>query len=267
MNSLVPRLTTIRIWALADLVMAWFLPVVTIALFGLTWEYASRLFSIPEFLLPTPTAIISRLLHDWPEMWTHFGFTASMVIQGFALAAFVAIPLALLIATFPALERGLYPVLAFSEMIPKTIIAPVLIVWFGIGVGSKVGLTALLTFFPILVDTVSGLRAINPQLYDITRSMGATRWQTFVRVQVPAALPFIFSGMKIASVYAVGGELLAEFIGATRGLGYLIIQASTFMDLEGMFASIVAVTVQGLIFFYALAALEHVFTPWTRIKR
>lgn len=257
----------IRMWALLELVLAWFLPLATIVVFLAMWEYAGRLFSIPEFLLPSPSAIFRRLVLDWPQVWPHFLFTASMIVEGFLLATAVAIPLAIVIASFPSIERGLYPIIAFSEMIPKTIIAPLLIVWFGIGIGSKLALTALLTFFPILVGTISGLRSIDPQLYHITRSMGASGRQTFLYMQIPAALPFIFSGLKIASVFAVGGELLAEFIGSTNGLGFLIIQASNFMDLEQMFAAIVAVTLQGLVFFYAIALLEHVFTPWARPDR
>ena len=155
----------------------------------------------------------------------------------------------------------------FLQIVPKTITAPLFVTWFGVGIMPKLALTTFITFFPVLVDSMTGFRSIDPRLYHLTRSMGASRWQTFIHLQFPAALPHIFSGLKIATVYAVTAVIVVEFVGSSEGLGYMIVQALGMMDMELMFAAILATSFLGLLFTLAVSSLEVVVMPWLRYKK
>ncbi len=187
--------------------------------------------------------------------------------MGFGLGIVIAVPLALLIVSIGALERGLYPLIVFLNIMPKTVIGPILIIWFGVNQFVSVLIVFLMCFFPILVDSMLGFRAIDPQLYYITRSMGATDWQTFRFVRLPASMAHIFAGMKIGIVKAVEGVIIAEFIASSKGLGFMIMRASSFMDLGLMFNGLIAVAIVALIFNGALASAEKLLMPWLRATR
>ena len=176
----------------------------------------------------------------------------------------LAIPLALTIASYPTLGRGIYPLLNILQIAPKTIVAPLLIVWLGTGFGPQIALTVVMTFFPILVDSVLGFKSMDPRLYYIATSTGATSaWQTFRYIRWPAALPYIFSGLKIGMVSAVTGVVVVEYIASNQGLGYLTLWASSRFDMPVMFAAIFMTALLGLAFNLILASLEFVVMPWT----
>ncbi|MDE3761440.1 ABC transporter permease [Sinorhizobium meliloti] len=237
-------------------------PLIVLLLFFAAWQYGTGLFGIPNYLLPTPSDFLGKFVSDWAALSYHFASTAYVVLLGFLIATSISIPLGLAIASYPSLRRNAMPLFVFFEIIPKTITAPLLIVWFGFGFSPRIALTAVMTFFPILVNSIAGFSSINPRLGLITRSMGATPWQTFRLMRVPAALPHIFSGMKIGMVYAVAGCMTAEFVGANEGLAYLILSASSFMDTALMFAGIVATALLGMLLTGALLALEKWMMPW-----
>ncbi|WP_109466692.1 ABC transporter permease [Albibacillus kandeliae] len=231
------------------------------ALLGL-WQWLAVWFEVPTWLVPKPSDFLGRLVADWQTISYHAGATSLTILEGFALSVIVAVPLALAIVSIAALERGLYPVIVFLNIMPKTVIGPILIIWFGIGPVVAALIVFLMCFFPILVDSMSGFRAVDPRLFYISRSMGATRWQSFWKFRLPAAMPAIFSGMKIGVVKAVEGVIIAEFIASNKGLGFMIMQASSFMDMSLMFAGLIAAAIVALIFNGAMGIAERVLMPW-----
>jgi NitT/TauT family transport system permease protein len=239
-------------------------PVLSFALLIIAWEVLIVALKVPEYLVPAPSKFLARLFQSRQLIWTQTLVTAYEVVLGFTAAAVISIPLALLIASVPALERGVYPIIVFFQLIPKIAIAPLFIVWFGFTVFPKVLLTFLLCFFPVLVDSMTGFKSIDPRLLYITRSMGANRWQTFRYIRLPAAMPFIFSGLKVSIVFASTGAIVGEFVGANSGLGYLLLRGTSYLDTPLIFAALVALSVMGLLFSYIVQGSEQLVMPWQR---
>jgi NitT/TauT family transport system permease protein len=184
------------------------------------------------------------------------------MILGYLLAIAVAVPMAIAITASPSFDQFITPILLFFQTVPKISIAPLFLVWFGVGILPKVLVAFLISFFPIIIDTAVGLRSIHPDMVDLARSMGATERQFFMRFRLPTSLPYLFSGLKVAASLAVVGAVVGEFVGADRGLGYLLLVANSNLLTPLMFGTIVALTVQGLILFYIIQALETVLIPW-----
>ena len=177
-----------------------------------------------------------------------------------------AVPLGYLIATVPALQRTLYPFLVFLNVVPKVALVPLLLVWFGFGGTPKVIVAALLVFFPVMVDSMTGFEALDRRLLFLSRSMGASRFQTLWRLRFPTAVPYIFSGMKIAVVLAVTVVIVAEFVGSDNGLGYLILRATANHDLALAFAALFVAALIGLALTFLVGVLERLIIPWSRLK-
>lgn len=228
------------------------------------WQLAAFAFNVPVWLVPKPSDFLARFVSDFPLLLHHAFETSKTLILGFGLGVLIAVPLALAIVSVSALERGLFPVIVFLNIMPKTVIGPILIVWFGIGPLVAVLIVFLMSFFPVLVDSMSGFRAVDPRLYYITRSMGATPAQTFFRVRLPASMDHIFAGMKIGVVKAVEGVIIAEFIASSAGLGYLIMRASGFMDMTLMFSALIMAALVALVFNGGMTIAQSVLMPWTR---
>lgn len=239
---------------------------VSVALLLTVWEILIRWLEVPLWLVPKPTDFLGRLGADFPEIAGHAFATSTTILFGFTLGVLVAVPLAWMIVSVGTLQRGLYPVIVFLNIMPKTVIGPILIIWFGISPLVSVFIVFLMCFFPILVDSMSGFRAVDPRLYYITKSMGASRWQAFRHVRLPASMRYIFAGMKIGIVKAVEGVIIAEFIASNKGLGFMIMRASSFMDMSLMFSGLVAAAIVALIFNGAMSAAEHWLMPWARHK-
>jgi NitT/TauT family transport system permease protein len=161
------------------------------------------------------------------------------------------------------LERAVYPLIVFFQLVPKIAIAPLFVVWFGFGLFPKVLLTFLLCFFPTLVASMTGFRALDPRVLYLTRSMGATWWQTFRYVRLPAALSYIFAGLKVSIVFAATGAIVGEFVGANNGLGYLLLRGTSYLDMPLIFAILVALAVVGIAFSYLVQLAERLLMPWT----
>lgn len=238
--------------------------VLSIVIFLALWEGLIRLFDAPVWLVPKPSDFLGRFLVDYPEIFRNALATSVTLAAGFGLGVVIAVPLALLMVSIGALERGLYPVIVFLNIMPKTVIGPILIIWFGVSPLVSVLVVFLMCFFPVLVDSMHGFRAVDLRLQYITRSMGATPWQAFRYVRLPASLSHIFAGMRIGIVKAVEGIIIAEFIGSSAGLGFMIMRASSFMNMELMFCGLVAVAVVALIFNGLLATSERIMMPWVR---
>lgn len=240
---------------------------VSIAVLLGIWEWLAIIFKVPAWLVPKPSDFLGRLVSDWQLIGGHAVATSITIAQGFALGVAVAVPLALLIASVPALERGLYPVIVFLNIMPKTVIGPILIIWFGIGPLVAALIVFLMCFFPVLVDSMAGFKSVDKRLFYISRSMGATSLQSFWKFQLPAAMPHIFSGMKIGVVKAVEGVIVAEFIASNKGLGFMIMRASAFMDVTLMFAGLVAAALVALFFNGAMSIAENRLMPWAHASR
>lgn len=240
------------------------LPIAAFAASLIIWQAVVWLFDVKPYILPAPTEVFAELIQQLPTLWDAALVTGSEVLLGFLLAAVVSIPLAYLIASVRLVEIAFYPLIVVLQTIPKIAVAPLFIVWFGLGMLPKVLLTFLLCFFPILVDTLTGFKALDPRVLYITRSMGASRLQTFVHVRMPSALPYIFSGLKVAIVLAVTGAIVAEFVGSNAGLGYLLLRASSNLDTPLIFSVLVVLSVLGLFFSYLVELSERVVAPWDK---
>jgi NitT/TauT family transport system permease protein len=243
------------------------LPMMSFIILLVVWEISVIVFDIREYIMPPPSTFLERVVDDRVILWRHMLVTGKEVLLGFTWATVFSIPLALVIALIPPIERAFYPLIVFFQLIPKIAIAPLLIVWFGFGIFPKILLTFLLCFFPTLVSSMAGFKAIDPRVLYLTKSMGASSWQTFIYVRIPTALPYIFSGLAVSIVFAVTGAIVGEFVGAQAGLGYLLLRGSSYLDTSLMFAVLVVLSIMGLAFSYAVTALEYIVMPWQRGRK
>ena len=237
------------------------------AIVFVAWELTVRLFALPEYLLPGPEPVLVALAQNIRTLAVQSLWTAGTVLAGFLVAAAVAIPLAMLIVISPVLERLLYPPMVATQSIPKIALAPLFIVWFGFGVAPKVAVAFLIAFFPIVIDTIVGLRSIDPAMIQLARAMGAPPRRSFLKLRLPHALPMIFGGLKVASALAVVGALTGEFVGSDRGLGYLLVQASGNLNTALLFATLVILSAMAMAFFYMVEMLERIAIPWHASQR
>jgi len=242
-------------------------PLLWFAGFILAWELFVRIAEIPSYTLPAPSDFLLRIFASFDRILPQAIISTKLIVLGFLAGALPAVPLGLLIATVPLFERTLYPFLVFLNVIPKIALVPVLIVWFGFGGMPKIILAALLVFFPIMVDSITGFRATDRRLFYLSRSMGASALQTLWYIRIPAALPYIFSGLKISIVLAVTVVIVAEFVGSNEGLGYLILRATSNHDLSMTFAALFVAAGIGLALNYIIETSEGWLMPWLEYQR
>jgi len=242
------------------------LPPLTFIIIVALWAAAVPIFKIPAYLLPGPGSVFSRVVTDAPMLWNHSVVTLTEILLGFGLTVLTAIPFGLVIALSPLAKQIGYPPLMLMQLVPKIAVAPLFLVWLGFGIESKVLLTVLMTFFPLLLASISGFQILDTRFLYLTQSMGATRWQTFRYLRFPAALPVIFSGVKTSATIAATAAIVAEFVGANRGLGFVLLRGTGTMDLELVFAVLVVLTVIGIAINYIVEFSEWAMTPWQRAK-
>jgi NitT/TauT family transport system permease protein len=236
--------------------------IVTFAVLLLVWQVATEVFAISPIILPAPTAVMVDLVAHWRLLLSGTATTAYEVIFGFVCSVLIGVPLAILLTSSRAIENALYPLVVGAQTIPKVAIAPILLAWFGFGLKPKIVIVILITFFPIVINSVVGLRSLSLQMRHLARSMGATRSQIFWRFQLPNALPNIFAGMKVASTLAIIGAIVAEFVGSDTGLGYQIMLATSDLDIARQFAAITVLTIVGILFVAAIERIERLILPW-----
>ncbi|MGE5620163.1 MAG: ABC transporter permease [Sphingomonadaceae bacterium] len=245
----------------------WLHPSLLIALFLLTWQLATAMLDVPKWLLPSPADIAQSLVSSWDLLAHHSWVTLQEVLIGFLLSFVGGVALAVAIAYSRTLERAVYPFVVASQTIPVIAIAPILLIWFGYGLLPKVIVVALICFFPITVNTVDGLRSVDPDLVSLLRTMGSTRWQLFTKAQLPASLPFLMSGAKVAIAVSVIGAVIGEWVGASAGLGYLMVRSTSQFQTARVFAAIVVLSVMGIALFGLLTLSERRLLPWYRESR
>jgi len=237
-------------------------PFVGILVFLAVWEAGVALYKMPAYLLPAPSVIFETFVREFPRLAYHGWVTAYEMLLGYAMAVAVAVPLAIAITSSQRFDSFVMPTLLFFQVVPKVAIAPLFLVWFGVGALPKILVAFLISFFPIVIDAAVGLRSMSGEMTDLARSMGASRMQVFARFRLPTSLPYLFSGLKVAATLAVAGAVVGEFVGADKGLGYLLLVTNSNMETALMFATIVALTIIGLAFFYAVELLEAFLIPW-----
>ena len=242
-------------------------PAMLLLLFFACWEAVVRLLDIKHYILPAPTRIFNLIGAEADLLLSHTLITLGEVLLGFVLAFITGISLALLIFYFITVERALYPLVIASQTIPVFAIAPLLIVWFGYGLAPKVIMVALIVFFPIVVNCVDGLKSVDPDAINLRKVLKANAWQILLKVRIPAALPFVFSGTKIGVSVSVIGAVIGEWVGAKAGLGYLMIHANAQLRVDLIFAAIFALSVLGAGLFVLVSLLERLLVPWRKIAR
>ncbi|UVO35509.1 ABC transporter permease [Bradyrhizobium arachidis] len=220
------------------------------------WQILVPLSGLSEFVLPTPLAIAKRIVSDASLLTVHTYVTLLEVVFGFAIGVLMGIPLALFIFYSKAFERAIYPILVGLQTVPKISLAPILVLYLGYGWAPKIVLAFLISFFPIVISTVVGLQSLDKNLVNLVRSMGANEWQTFFKVRLPAALPNIFGGFKVAVSLAVIGAVIGEYVAAERGLGYLQLQANSQFDTTLNFATVVTISALGVILYFIIDVVE-----------
>ncbi|MDP0926936.1 ABC transporter permease [Paracoccus onubensis] len=226
------------------------------------WLAGVYLLHLPPYLLPSPHDVFDRLTGDFGYLMWHSGVTTFISLAGFFLSIVIGIPLAIALVSSKILDRTLMPWLVLSQTFPKVALAPLITVWFGLGMGPKIGVTFLVAFFPVLISSVVGLRSIESEMIELADSMKASRLQKFWKFRLPMALPSIFAGIKVSVAFSIVGAVIAEWVGATQGLGYLLLQANASLDTSLLFAVLICLTVIGVVLYYSVEWLEKMMIPW-----
>lgn len=227
------------------------------------WEVLVRAFQVPRIVLPTPSSVAVAMWQGLQgDMLRHFGVTFYETLAGFVLGSAFGLVLGALIGQFPLLERTLYPYVVAFQTLPKVAIAPIIVIWFGYGVSSKIVITATIAFFPLLANTIVGLRAAPVEQIELLVAFTASRWQIFWKARLPQALPYIFVGLDVAIVLSVIGAIVGEFVGAQAGLGYLILQRNFNMDMAGVFAILIVLSVMGIGLHMLVNAIQRRVVFW-----
>ena len=231
-----------------------------------TWEVAVRVLGVPHYILPPPSDVALSLYYGLKSglFIHHFLVTAFQTLCGFSLAAVVGITIGALVAQFRIVEKTLYPLLIALQTMPKIAIAPLIIIWAGYGLQSKVVIAALVSLFPVLVNTVVGLKTCDQGKLDLMRSLRATRWEVFRMVKLPNALPFIFAGLNVAIVFSILGAIVGEFVGSKAGLGNLILESNMQFNIAQMFAILIVLGVFGVSLSLIVRAVQRRLLFWSQ---
>jgi NitT/TauT family transport system permease protein len=237
-------------------------PLVGFALILAFWQAYVDLFHVSRIVLPSPSDILKVSWQRYDLLLNETWPTFLESVYGFALALFIGVPMAVCVANSRILNLSLYPILIATQSVPKVAIAPIILVWFGLGMQSKLAIAFLVAFFPVVVDTATGLQATPPGLIELGRSLRASRWQMFWKVQLPAALPFVFSGAKVAVTLAVIGAVIGEFVGSTNGLGNLLLSANSQLDGPLAWAALIWLSVLGMLLFVSVEFAQKLIMPW-----
>ncbi|MGF7159928.1 NitT/TauT family transport system permease protein [Rhodoligotrophos appendicifer] len=245
--------------------MSWrdaFYPFATFVVFILLWAAAVQAFALPEYLVPSPWAVALRIKEDFGILLYHSGVTLAETVGGFVLAVVLGVVMGALLVSSRNLERVVLPVLLVIQTFPKIALAPLIIIWFGLGFGPKLMMSFLVAVFPVLVSTMVGMRSVEKDVVDLARSMQASSLAIFLRFRLPTALPQILGAMKVAVAFAIVGAVVGEWVAADKGLGYLLIWSNANLDTPLLFAILFCLMVIGLGLYYLVEAAEKFALPW-----
>lgn len=248
--------------------VGWEYLIIPVVLAGLLllWDLLVQWRQYPTFLLPAPRRVAARFIVAWRDgsLWLHTWVTLKEVFGGLAMGLSVAVVLGYLLAKSRTAERILSPYLVASQAIPIVALAPLLVIWFGVGGLSKVLVCALTLFFPVLINTVVGIRSVDHELRELMRSLRATRWQAFHMLELPAALPVLFGGLKVGVTLSVIGAVVSEFVAADRGLGFLVNLARGLFDTPLMFVALFTLMAIALLLYFIVSLIESLALRWRR---
>jgi NitT/TauT family transport system permease protein len=238
----------------------WGPPAAVIAASALAWELAARY--MPVFVLPGPRDVWAALAQWRAAIWFNAAQTLFTTLVGFGLAVAAGLGLGMAVGYSALVYRALYPLLVAFNSVPKAAIVPVLVIWFGIGTVPAILTAFLISFFPIVVNVATGLATIEPELQDVLRSLGASRREIFTKVGIPRSLPYFFASLKVAATLAFVGAVISETVASNRGIGYLMLAASSRFEVPLVFAGLVVVAAMGVALFAAFAVLERRLAGW-----
>lgn len=267
-----PLLT--ELWLLARERPEWVLSPLLFVIAITTWHFLTTTFDIAEFVLPPPGAVWASLVNglSYPlshpgGYWYHVGVTGTEALLGFALGCSGGIVMGMSVAHSRIVERVLYPYIIAFQSLPKIAVAPLFVIWFGFGLEPKVFITTIITFFPLLVNSIAGANSVDPDRIDLARACNASRWQIFVKITLPSSMPFIFAGLNMAAVLAILGAIVGEFVGAQAGLGMLILQKNELLDIPGVFSLLIVLAAMGLSLHLSVRILERRVCFWAQRGR
>ncbi|SEB42036.1 NitT/TauT family transport system permease protein [Paramicrobacterium humi] len=252
-------------------VVRWWLrswhPIVFVVGVLVVWWLVTELGLVQPYIIPSPVDTWSAFADNVPYLAQHTWVTTYETVVGFVIAVVVGLAVAVVMVYSQGLEKTLYPVILFAQVIPKIAIAPLFVVWLGFGASPKILVAVLMAFFPVVISGLAGLRTVDPEILQLTSTMGAGRFKTFVKVRLPAALPELLSGLKVAATLAVTGAVVGEFVGANEGLGYVILQANGNLDTAMLFAALIIMSLMGVVLFGIIQIAEKFLIPWHASKR
>jgi len=248
------------------LVALWPPALVLAAVFALWWLVTAQQW-VPDYLVPTPAQVFDTMRDQWAMLVHNSWVTLYETLLGFGLAVALGIGTAVLIAYSRGFDKAIYPLVLFAQVIPKIAIAPLLVVWFGTDLRPKVILAVLIAFFPVVVSGVAGLRSTDPELLDLSATMGGSRWHSFCKIRFPNSLPHLMSGVKVAVTLAVVGAVVGEFVGASEGLGYVLLLANGQIDAPLLFATLILMSAIGIALFALVDVAEALLIPWHASRR
>ncbi|MDR0576711.1 MAG: ABC transporter permease [Candidatus Accumulibacter sp.] len=234
------------------------------------WQLAIVVFGVKEFVLPSPLRVMEHLFnlqkgqhYDW---WKHIGATALEVIVSFLVTAALGIFIAILVTWSRVLAQIIMPIVTLFNSLPKVAVAPLFLLWFGYGLLPNILIAFLMAFFPVVINSIAGLKAVDDDLLDLVRYLHASKLNVFIKIRIPNALPYMFAGIKISATMCVVGAIVGEFLASEKGLGFQLRDAQAFIDTPTMFACLLLLSVIGLLFFSLIGFLERICMPWNAAK-
>jgi len=242
-------------------------PVVFLAVILIVWQISCYAMHVSMVILPTPTRIAHSLVSDWSLIWSNLIVTMLEILIGFLVSLVVGMVLGILIVYSKALERLLYPLVIVSQVIPIFAVAPLMIIWFGFGLTPKIIIAAMVTFFPICVNQVEGLRSVDPGIINLMRSYNATEFQIFRIVRFPSSLPYLFAGIQVGITFSVMGAIIGEWVGSEKGVGAFMITANSMSRTDRVFAGIFVLAVLGIALFLLAKIIGKFLMPWQKSTR
>jgi NitT/TauT family transport system permease protein len=245
-------------------------PLILVGLVALWW-FATDVMRVPAYIVPPPQDVFRATVRGlsyapWEKAgyWYHAGITVWEAIVGFAIGSAAGALLGLVLSHWPILGKSWYPYIIGFQSLPKVAIAPLMVVWFGFGLEGKIFITAIITFFPVLVNMMAGYQAVEPERIELARSCNASELHMLTKIIIPSCMPFLFAGLGIASVLAILGAVVGEFVGASAGLGMLLMQYNQAMEIAPMFAVILLLAVIGFMMNFAVSLLERRYCFWAQ---
>ncbi|WP_395110770.1 ABC transporter permease [Actinomadura sp. SCN-SB] len=244
--------------------LPWLSTPLILLVFFACWDLLVRVFGISDLVLPPPMQVFDTLKDVVTDgsTWDHAQVTATETIAGFLIALVAGVAIGVVLGKVPWLELSLRPVIVASQVVPKVALIPLFVIWFGFGMTSKVIMAAMLAFFPIMLNVQLGVRSVESGQREVMRSLNASRWQTFRHLELKSTMPYVFAGMEVGIVFAIIGTIVGEYLGGSEGLGYLVVRTLNDLNAPALFATIILLSVLGLLLYFVVNGLKRFFIPW-----